>query len=91
MSIRSSRTFTFSPPGDTRYPQERTSELVHTVRDLMDRYGSIEFASEFAEGIRLVAEGTSSRPSLTQNPDRTAPGLSASAGAVRVGALALNF
>ena len=22
----------------------------------MDRYGSIEFASEFAEGIRLVAE-----------------------------------
>ena len=80
MSIRSSRTFTFSPPGDTRYPQERTSELVHTVRDLMDRYGSIviemhglriEFASEFDEGIRLVAEGTSSRPSLTQNPDRT--------------------
>ena len=71
MSIRSSRTFTFSPPGDTRYPQERTSELVHTVRDLMDRYGSIEFASEFAEGIRLVAEGTSSRPSLTQNPGRT--------------------
>ena len=56
MSIRSSRTFTFSPPGDTRYPQERTSELVHTVRDLMDRYGSIEFASEFAEGILLVAE-----------------------------------
>ena len=36
--------------------QEQTSELVHTVRDLMDRYGSIEFASEFAEGILLVAE-----------------------------------
>ena len=47
------------------------SEITTARLRLKSRYGSIEFASEFAEGIRLVAEGTSSRPSLTQNPDRT--------------------
>ena len=35
---------------------ERTAELVRTVRGLMDDYGSIEFTTEFAEGILLVAE-----------------------------------
>jgi geranylgeranyl diphosphate synthase, type II len=35
---------------------ERSSELVRTVRDLMDVYGSITFTSEYAEGILLVAE-----------------------------------
>jgi geranylgeranyl diphosphate synthase type II len=30
--------------------------MVHQVRALMDHYGSIAFASEFAEGILLVAE-----------------------------------
>jgi geranylgeranyl diphosphate synthase type II len=35
---------------------ERTPELVRTVRDLMDDYGSIDFTREYAEGILLVAE-----------------------------------
>ncbi|MDV3136239.1 polyprenyl synthetase family protein [Mycobacterium sp. 29Ha] len=35
---------------------ERSSELVHTVRDLMDAYGSIQFTSQYAEGILSVAE-----------------------------------
>jgi geranylgeranyl diphosphate synthase, type II len=34
----------------------RSADMVHRVRALMDDYGSIEFASEFAEGILLVAE-----------------------------------
>ncbi|GFG51985.1 geranyl transferase [Mycolicibacterium agri] len=35
---------------------ERTPELVRTIRDLMDDYGSIEFTTKFAEGILSVAE-----------------------------------
>jgi geranylgeranyl diphosphate synthase type II len=35
---------------------ERSAELVHRVRALMDEYGSIEYTSEYAEGILLVAE-----------------------------------
>jgi geranylgeranyl diphosphate synthase, type II len=35
---------------------ERSPELVLTIRKLMDHYGSIEFTSNFAEGILLVAE-----------------------------------
>jgi len=35
---------------------ERSAELVHRVRALMDDYGSIEYTSEYAEGILLVAE-----------------------------------
>lgn len=35
---------------------ERSAELVHTIRELMDSYGSITFTSEYAEGILLVAE-----------------------------------
>jgi geranylgeranyl diphosphate synthase, type II len=35
---------------------ERSPELVRAVRDLMDDYGSIDFTSEYAEGILLVAE-----------------------------------
>jgi len=35
---------------------ERSADMVHRVRALMDDYGSIEFAGEFAEGILLVAE-----------------------------------
>jgi geranylgeranyl diphosphate synthase type II len=35
---------------------ERSPELVHTVRKLMDHYESISFTKEFAEGILLVAE-----------------------------------
>jgi geranylgeranyl diphosphate synthase type II len=35
---------------------ERSAELVARVRALMDNYGSIEFTSEYAEGILLVAE-----------------------------------
>ena len=35
---------------------ERSPEMVQRVRALMDDYGSIEFTSEFAEGILLVAE-----------------------------------
>ncbi|OBI40570.1 geranyl transferase [Mycobacterium kyorinense] len=35
---------------------ERSTELVHRVRTLMDSYGSIAYTSEFAEGILLVAE-----------------------------------
>jgi geranylgeranyl diphosphate synthase type II len=35
---------------------ERSPELVHRVRRLMDDYGSITFTSEYAEGILLVAE-----------------------------------
>jgi geranylgeranyl diphosphate synthase, type II len=40
--------------GRTR--DERTRELVQKIRALMDDYGSIAFASEYAEGILLVAE-----------------------------------
>ncbi len=39
-----------------RSREERTPELVRTVRELMDRYGSIQFTTEFAEGILLTAE-----------------------------------
>jgi geranylgeranyl diphosphate synthase, type II len=35
---------------------DRSPELVHTVRRLMDDYGSIAFTTEYAEGILLVAE-----------------------------------
>jgi geranylgeranyl diphosphate synthase, type II len=35
---------------------ERSGELVRTIRELMDDYGSIAFTSEYAEGILLVAE-----------------------------------
>jgi geranylgeranyl diphosphate synthase type II len=35
---------------------ERSEDLVRTIRALMDDYGSIEFTSEYAEGILLVAE-----------------------------------
>jgi geranylgeranyl diphosphate synthase type II len=35
---------------------ERSAELVRTVRELMNDYGSIAFTSEYAEGILLVAE-----------------------------------
>ncbi|MFZ1177282.1 MAG: polyprenyl synthetase family protein [Mycobacterium sp.] len=35
---------------------ERSADMVYRVRALMDSYGSIKFASEFAEGILLVAE-----------------------------------
>lgn len=35
---------------------ERSPELVATVRNLMDDYGSIDFTREYAEGILLVAE-----------------------------------
>jgi geranylgeranyl diphosphate synthase type II len=39
-----------------RSREERSSELVRTVRQLMDDYDSIRFTSEFAEGILSVAE-----------------------------------
>jgi geranylgeranyl diphosphate synthase, type II len=35
---------------------ERSPEMVGAVRALMDDYGSIDFTSEYAEGILLVAE-----------------------------------
>ena len=35
---------------------ERSPELVHRIRALMDDYGSIDYTSEYAEGILLVAE-----------------------------------
>jgi geranylgeranyl diphosphate synthase, type II len=35
---------------------ERSVELIHTVRRLMDDYGSITFTRKYAEGILLVAE-----------------------------------
>ena len=35
---------------------QRSAELVQRVRALMDDYGSIEYTSEYAEGILLVAE-----------------------------------
>ncbi|MCW2690428.1 MAG: geranyl transferase [Mycobacterium sp.] len=35
---------------------ERSPELVQTIRDLIDDYGSIAFTREYAEGILLVAE-----------------------------------
>ncbi|HUO40572.1 MAG TPA: polyprenyl synthetase family protein [Mycobacterium sp.] len=35
---------------------QRSAQLVHRVRALMDDYGSIGFAGEYAEGILLVAE-----------------------------------
>lgn len=39
-----------------RTRSQRSDELVRTIRNLMDDYGSITFTSEFAEGILLVAE-----------------------------------
>ena len=39
-----------------RSRDERSAELVGTVRDLMDTYGSIDFTVEYAEGILSVAE-----------------------------------
>ncbi len=39
-----------------RNRSERSVDMVHRVRALMDDYGSIAFAGEFAEGILLVAE-----------------------------------
>ena len=35
---------------------QRSAELVHQIRALMDDYGSITFTREYAEGILLVAE-----------------------------------
>lgn len=35
---------------------ERSQELVLRIRSMMDEYGSIDFTSEYAEGILLVAE-----------------------------------
>jgi geranylgeranyl diphosphate synthase, type II len=35
---------------------ERSADIVHTVRELMDTYGSVTFTSEFAEGILLTAQ-----------------------------------
>lgn len=35
---------------------DRSADLVRTIRDLMDDYGSISFTREFAEGILVVAE-----------------------------------
>jgi geranylgeranyl diphosphate synthase type II len=40
----------------SRTRAERTPEVVRTVRALMDDYGSIEFTSQYAEGILSVAE-----------------------------------
>jgi geranylgeranyl diphosphate synthase type II len=39
-----------------RSREQRTPDLVRTVRALMDDYGSIEFTSQYAEGILSVAE-----------------------------------
>ena len=39
-----------------RNRSQRSAALVHTVRRLMDDYGSIEFTRQFAEGILGVAE-----------------------------------
>jgi geranylgeranyl diphosphate synthase, type II len=39
-----------------RSRESRTADHVQTIRELMDRYHSIQFATEFAEGILLVAE-----------------------------------
>ena len=39
-----------------RNRSERSDELVRTIRELMDDYGSITFTREYAEGILLVAE-----------------------------------
>ena len=39
-----------------RNRSDRSSELVRSVRALMDDYGSITFTTEYAEGILLVAE-----------------------------------
>ena len=39
-----------------RSRSERSGELVHRVRALMDDYGCIAYTSEYAEGILLVAE-----------------------------------
>ena len=39
-----------------RNRSDRSRELVHSVRALMDSYGSIAFTNEYAEGILLVAE-----------------------------------
>jgi geranylgeranyl diphosphate synthase, type II len=40
----------------SRSREERSSDLVQTIRELMDQYGSIDFTTEFAEGILLTAE-----------------------------------
>ncbi len=40
-----------------RNRSERSLELVRTIRELMDDYGSITFTTEYAEGILVVAEG----------------------------------
>ncbi|WP_156690077.1 polyprenyl synthetase family protein [Mycobacterium sp. Marseille-P9652] len=39
-----------------RNRSDRSPELVRAVRELMDTYGSIDFTTEYAEGILLVAE-----------------------------------
>ncbi|HET9875643.1 MAG TPA: polyprenyl synthetase family protein [Mycobacterium sp.] len=39
-----------------RKRSERSADMVHRVRALMDDYGSLAFTTEFAEGILLVAE-----------------------------------
>lgn len=39
-----------------RTRSQRSPEMVRTVRELMDTYGSIAFTREYAEGILLVAE-----------------------------------
>jgi geranylgeranyl diphosphate synthase, type II len=39
-----------------RSREDRTPTFVRTIRELMDQYGSIQFTTEFAEGILSVAE-----------------------------------
>jgi geranylgeranyl diphosphate synthase type II len=39
-----------------RSRDDRTADQVQTIRDMMDRYRSIQYAAEFAEGILSVAE-----------------------------------
>ena len=56
----------------------------------MDDYGSIDFTSEYAEGILLVAEEYFEQ-AFGDAQRRTRPGLPALAGAVRLGALALTI
>ena len=72
-----------------RSREERSAELVQTIRDLMDTYGSIQFTSEFAEGILLGRRGVL-RAGVRRRATRPGPRLPARAGALRVGPLALK-
>jgi geranylgeranyl diphosphate synthase type II len=62
------------PDGDlvrdylSRNREERTADLVQTIRRLMDEYGSIQFATEFAEGILSVAEDYFESAFVAANP-----------------------